>query len=100
MTRDELRAAIDATVVRLVVRAAAERWPIRNDHCFLRIAYDNACGAKWDSVVKPPAWRNLPLDRMAAAAAVLEGIEAGGRAALDAGNSASLAWRRQVALGT
>ena len=97
MTREELRAAIDVRVAGLLARAAAEQWPIRADHCFLRIAYDNAVGAKWDTVVRPPAWRNLPLDRLAAAATLLAGIEASGRTALDAGNLASLAWRRQAA---
>lgn len=97
MTREALRAAIDARVAALVARAAAEHWPIRADHCFLRIAYDNAVGAKWDTVVRPPAWRNLPLDRLAAAAAVLEQIESDGRAALSSANAASLAWRRQAA---
>ncbi len=53
------RAAIDAAVARLV-GAAAPDWPIRRDHCFLRVAYDNAVGAKWDTIVAPPAWRNLP----------------------------------------
>ena len=43
-----------------LVAAAAPDWPIRRDHCFLRVAYDNAAGARWDTVVRPPAWRNLP----------------------------------------
>lgn len=97
MTREALRAVIDERVARLVARAAVKGWPIRADHCFLRIAYDNAVGAKWDTVVKPPAWRNLPLDRMAAALAVLIEIERSDGVALDADNAASLAWRRQAA---
>ena len=96
MTREALRAALDAAVARLVAPAAAENWPFRADHCFLRIAYDNAVGAKWDTLVRPPAWRNLPLDRLAAAVGVLEEIEAGGRATLAADNAASLVWRHQV----
>lgn len=92
--RTALRARLDAAVTRLVARAAAERWPIRADHCFLRIAYDAAAGAKWDTVYGKPGYASLPLDRLAAAIATLERIEAGGRAALDPLNAASLAFRR------
>ncbi len=92
--RARLRAALDATVARLVARAAAERWPIRADHCFLRIAYDNAVAGKWDTVVARPAYATLPLDRLAAAVAVLDRIDAEGRAALEPLNAASLAFRR------
>jgi hypothetical protein len=92
--RFTFRAALDAVVARLVARAAVERWPIRNDHCFLRIAYDTAVGAKWTTVVARPAWATLPLDRLAAAIIVLEAIEAEGRARLDKLNAASLAFRR------
>ena len=94
MTREELRAAIDVRVARLVARAAAEQWPIRADHCFLRIAYDNAVGAKWDTVVHPPAWRNLPLDRLAAALDLLEAMH--DLPQLTGLNETSLALRRQV----
>lgn len=97
MTRDALRAALDAAVARLVTRATAEAWPIRADHCFLRLAYDNAVGAKWDNVVRPPAWRNLPVDRLAAALSVLDRIEVEGRAALTALNAVSLSLRRDAA---
>ncbi len=89
-----LRAALTDVVARLVARAAAERWPIRNDHCFLRIAYDTAVGAKWNTVAARPAWATLPLDRLTAAIVALEAIEAEGRARLDKLNAASLAFRR------
>lgn len=91
--RTSLRAALDASVARLVARASAEGWPIRADHCFLRIAYDHAAGAKWDSVFAKPAWRTLPLDRLAAAVAVAERIEREGRACLIALNAGSLTFR-------
>ena len=67
---------------------------MRADHCFLRIAYDSAVGAKWDSVHPRPAWASLPLDRLTAALAVLERIATEGRTALDPLNAASLAFRR------
>ena len=94
--RAGLRATLDAAVARLVARAAADGWPIRADHCFLRIAYDTACAAKWDTVYGRPAYATLPLDRLTSAVAVLDRIEAEGRPALDALNAASLAFRRAV----
>ncbi len=93
MDRDQLRAALDAGVARLIERAAAERWPIRADHCFLRIAYDNAVGAKWDTLHGKPAWRNLPERDLATALGVARRIEADGLPALIELNAASLRWR-------
>ena len=91
--RDALRTALDASIARLVARAAAERWPIRADHCFLRIVYDAAVGAKWDSVHARPGWRNLPEDRLAAAVDHAAAIEADGAPRLERLNAASLAYR-------
>lgn len=68
-----MRAAIDAAVARLVA-AAGPGWPVSADHCFLRIAYDNAVGAKWDTVVRPPAWRNLPPEALTEALRLLEAM--------------------------
>ncbi len=65
-----MRAALDAAVAGLVA-AARPDWPVTADYCFRRIAYDNAVDAKWDDVVRPPAWRNLPPDRLAAAVRLL-----------------------------
>ncbi len=89
-----LRAAIVEVVAVLVARAHAEQWPLRADHCFLRVAYDAAVGAKWDTAFARPAWRSLPLDRLDAALAVLQRIEREGPAALVTLNAASLAFRR------
>ena len=99
MTREELRAALDASVARLVARAAAERWPLRNDHCFLRVAYDNAVGAKWDTVYARPAWRSLPLDRLMAAVGFVEAIEHEGVERLLELNAISLGVRRTYRAG-
>jgi hypothetical protein len=82
-----------------VARAAAEAWPIAADHCFLRIAYDDAVQERWDRVCARPAWRHLPPDRLAAALAALERLSSEGLAALRALNAASLAWRRAPANG-
>ena len=40
--------------------AAAQRWPIRYDHCFMRVFLDYAIGARWDTVVPRPAVRHMP----------------------------------------
>ena len=92
--RAALRAELDATVARLVARAAADGWPIRADHCFLRIAYDVAVGAKWNTVVARPAWASLSLEALRAAIVVLDTIERDGCPALHLLNDASLAFRR------
>ncbi len=68
--RDE----IDAAVARLVASAGPD-WPIRRDHCFLRVAYDNAAGLRWDILVRPPAWRNLPEDVLAEALRLLRAMD-------------------------
>ena len=99
MQRDQLRTALNAAVERLIARAAAERWPIRADHCFLRIAYDNAVGAKWDTLHGRPAWRTLPEPDLAAALAVTTRIDREGLPALTELNAASLAWRGKSRTG-
>ena len=96
MSRTELRVRLDAEVAPLVERAAHEHWPVRADHCFLRIAYDNAVGAKWDTLVAKPAWSNLTLKALEAAIATLVRIGAEGRPALDELNSRSLGWRGKL----
>ena len=60
-------------------RAARERtdWPVSLDHCFARILLDNACGRPWREVVRPPAWRWMPVSDLAAALALGEAALAG-----------------------
>jgi hypothetical protein len=93
LDRDQIRAALTASVARLIERAEAERWPVRADHCFLRIAYDNAVGAKWDTLHAKPAWRSLPERDFAAALETTGRIEIDGLPALVELNAASLRWR-------
>lgn len=93
--RAALKARLD-NVVAMLVTTAKPDWPVSADHCFLRIAYDNAMGCRWDGVVARPAWRHLPLDRLATAIAVLERVVASGRPALQALNAASLDHRRRA----
>ena len=76
--------------------AAIQRWPIRFDHCFMRVCLDNALGRPWPEVVRRPAIRHLELDQLRAALAVAERIQ-DDPDALPPLNQASLAWRRAAA---
>ncbi len=72
--------------------APAHRWPIRLDHCFMRVCLDNALGQRWDEVVRRPAVRHLSDRQLAEAVAVAEAIERD-PAALPAMNRLSLKMR-------
>jgi len=60
----------------LPAMAAAERWPIRLDHCFMRVCLDAAIGRPWHEAVRRPAIRHLTEAQLAAAIAVAERIRA------------------------
>ncbi len=74
---------------------APERgWPVRHDHCFMRILLDAVHGQRWDSVVKErPAYAHVTDQRLAEAVALARRVAAG-EADLWALNAASLGWRR------
>lgn len=72
--------------------AAAQRWPIALDHCFMRVCLDEAIGARWSDVVRRPAIRHLSDAQLEAAIAVAEAI-AREPARLAPLNAASLAKR-------
>ncbi len=73
--------------------AAAQRWPIRLDHCFMRVCLDAALGQRWDRVVRRPAVRHLSDAQLDAAVAVADRIAAQ-PGLLPALNQASLRSRR------
>ncbi len=73
--------------------AAASRWPIRFDHCFMRVCLDHAIGQPWHERVRRPAIRHLTDDQLRAAVATAECIAAD-PSTLPALNDRSLAWRR------
>ena len=94
MDRSALEAEwLDLTRERLPRAAKARGWPIRLDHCFMRVLLDHAYQDAWyDHVAKRPAYRYVPDDVLARA------VEAGraalsGEADLPAMNRASLDWR-------
>ena len=78
--------------------AAAHGWPIRLDHCFMRVCLDHAIGARWDTVVARPAIRNLTAGQLAGAIACAEAIAAD-PALLRPRNDASLAMRGHLVRG-
>ncbi|PZN95937.1 MAG: hypothetical protein DCF31_05235 [Alphaproteobacteria bacterium] len=94
--RATLKGALDRHVATLVAMATPD-WPISADHCFLRVAYDNAMGDRWDQAARRPAWRHLPLDRLAVAVDILARIAAEGLPLLAALNTISLDYRRRHA---
>ena len=54
--------------------ADAWHWPVRLDHCFMRICLDAAMGQRWDRVVRRPAIHHLTNAQLAAAVSVAESI--------------------------
>ena len=60
----------------LPAMAAGEGWPIRLDHCFMRVCLDEAMGRPWTEVVRRPAIATMSDDELAAAIRIAEGIVA------------------------
>lgn len=82
-------------LTRRVLPAMALRagWPIRRDHCFMRVCLDHAIGQPWHRQVRRPAIRHLTDEQLRAAIAIAERIAAD-PASLPALNRTSIAWRR------
>ena len=84
------------TKERLPARARAERWPLREDHCFQRVLLDAVCGGRWyDHVPARPAYRHLDVDRLARAVGLAERLatEPDAVTLLRELDAQSLAWR-------
>ena len=56
--------------------AAAEGWPIRLDHCFMRVCLDAAFGRPWHEAIRRPAVRHMTEAELARVVAVAERIAA------------------------
>ena len=94
MTREQLAARwLDLTRRVLPGMARAESWPIRLDHCFMRVCLDHALGQPWHERVRRPAIRHLADDELRRAVAIAERIAAD-PAVLPGFNAQSIAWRR------
>ncbi|WP_158666547.1 GCN5-related N-acetyltransferase [Salinibacter altiplanensis] len=55
----------------LPAKAASGNYPVRFDHCFKRIAYDMAVGAKWDAEVARPFYEHASREQVRRAVDVL-----------------------------
>ncbi|MEH3105932.1 MAG: GCN5-related N-acetyltransferase [Sphingomonas fennica] len=94
------RAALEARWLALTRRTlpalAARGWPIRADHCFMRVLLDHAHHGRWtDHVAKRPAYAYAAPAALARAVALGEAVAAG-TADLTALNRQSLAWRGKL----
>ena len=95
------RAELEATWLTLTrrvlpARAAAQRWPLRADHCFQRVVLDAVCGGRWyDHVPGRPAYRYLDEPRLRAAVALAQRLatDADADALLSELDAQSLRWR-------
>ncbi len=72
--------------------AAAQGWPIRLDHCFMRVCLDGAMGRPWFEVIRRPATTHASTEQLQRAVDVAEAILAD-PASLPARNDASLRMR-------
>lgn len=103
VTREQLLARYRELVLhRLPDRARAEGWVVTADHCFGRIVLDHAVGGRWYDVLdrrRSPAFAQLDDDRLAAAVALAERVDAEGDPLLRELDARSLSWRDKPAKG-
>lgn len=91
--REQLLARwLDLTRRVLPDMAPGAGWPIRFDHCFMRVCLDHAIGRPWHEQIGRPAIRHLTDQQLKVAIAVAELIAAE-PARLPPLNRQSLAWR-------
>ncbi|RYY16104.1 MAG: GCN5-related N-acetyltransferase [Alphaproteobacteria bacterium] len=73
--------------------AVEHRWPIRLDHCFMRVLLDNAVGGVWHHTIARPAIKHADAETLERAIALGEGaMREPSRLAML--NRCSLEWRR------
>ena len=65
---------LDLTRRQLPEAAEGQGWPIRLDHCFMRVCLDTACGRPWHEVIARPAIRHASDAVLARAIEVAERI--------------------------
>lgn len=98
MTDTDDRLALERRWLRLTreilpAQAGQRGWPIRADHCFMRVLLDHAHGGRWtDHIAARPAYAHAGDAALARAVALGEAVAAG-RVDLAALNRQSLAWR-------
>lgn len=97
MSRQELEDRWFELGCDILPRMAKENnWLIRFDHCFFRVGFDNACGCKWNTVVKSPGYKNMSDRDFQYAVYTLELIRLFGRNYLDRVNRQSLQYRGKL----
>ena len=74
--------------------AGAQGWPIRLDHCFMRVCLDHAVGDVWTAHIPRPAIAHMEMPILARAIAVAEGIR-DQPGTLPLLNQQSLVWRKK-----
>ena len=72
--------------------AEQQRWPVNQNHCFMRICLDTSVSAPWHTVVQRPALRHMSDDQLRDAVAVAEKIVET-PALLFELNARSISWR-------
>ncbi|MEO1076868.1 MAG: hypothetical protein AAFX41_13045 [Bacteroidota bacterium] len=98
MTRTDLEARYLALMRDVLpAQARAEGWPIRYDHCFMRVALDHVFGDAWYAhVERRPAYQHLTDHQLAEAVRHAEAMRDGGKTTVAAMNRQSLRWRGKV----
>ena len=97
MTRDQLEARYLDLLKRELPELAPDRdWPIRFDHCFMRVVLDNLFGGCWYEHLdrrKGVAYRQLSDEQLAEAVRLAEVVRDSPDDVLKAMNERSLRWR-------
>ncbi len=86
---------LELTRVELPAAARQHGWPIREDHCFMRVVLDHVFGGCWYDHLdrRLRAYKQLTDDQLAEAVRLAESMRDGGLDAVAAMNRQSLAWR-------
>ena len=90
---DQLARWLELTRTVLPAVADAHGWPIRLDHCFMRVFLDNALGGVWHEIIPRPAIRHIAADQLGRAIDLAERV-LGEPGLLPELNRRSLRWRQ------
>ncbi|MEO1483947.1 MAG: GCN5-related N-acetyltransferase [Myxococcota bacterium] len=60
--------------VKLPDVAPGRGWPVHLNHCFARVLLDSACERPWREAIRPPAWKNAPIDVLSRAIELGEAV--------------------------
>lgn len=78
-------------------KSSSEPWPIRLDHCFMRVVLDNLFGRCWYEALdrRKPAYVQLTSDQLGAAIALARSMLDGGPTRVRMLNDQSLRFRKK-----